>query len=115
MYVQVVCLRIQGKALPRWQLSCVEAKRGYLSIEECYSDYLSRFMRSARLLNSTNNHADVFPPLRDAAVLWVKGNIMTITGFEHIELIDYAQTWLVELVECAPSVYSNQGSNWANK
>jgi hypothetical protein len=41
----------------------------------------------------------VLPPLIDAAVLWIKGHTMSVTGFERIEQTDYAQTWLIEVIE----------------
>jgi len=95
--VTVVRLRNYGKAVPRWQLSTLKPVSGELRIEEGRSEYLTRFMRTARLLDFSLQRLDALPPLLDASVLWLKPGSMAITGFEQIEDVDYAQTWLVAL------------------
>jgi hypothetical protein len=98
MKVKVVRLRHEGKPHPRWRLSTLESVVGELRIEEAKDENLSRFMRRARLLNLVLQESEMLPPLIDAAVLWLKGNSLAITGFERIESTDYAQTWLIEVV-----------------
>jgi hypothetical protein len=99
MQVKVTCLRKDGKPYPRWQLGTLTAVTGELRIEEARDEHLNRFMRCARLLDHTREYPDVLPPLIDAAVLWIKGHTMSVTGFERIEQTDYAQTWLIEVIE----------------
>jgi hypothetical protein len=91
--VRIICLRKEGKQIPKWQLGRLEISSGELRIEEARNEYLSRFMRSARLLDHALERPDALPPLIDAAVLWLKHSSMAITGFENVDGVDYAQTW----------------------
>jgi hypothetical protein len=38
---------------------------------------------------------DLLPPLKDATLLWVKHNVVVISGFEQSLDRDYAQTWML--------------------
>ncbi|HYD58990.1 MAG TPA: hypothetical protein VEC35_01450 [Noviherbaspirillum sp.] len=100
MKVSVVRLWNEGKQVPRWQLSTLKPVVGELRIQESRDDHLNRFMRSAHLFDfSQRGHPDALPPLVDAAVLYIKGSTMSISGFERGDMgPTYAQTWLIEVL-----------------
>lgn len=72
---------------------------GRLVLAEQHDRELRRSVRSAYLRAPDGDGADVLPRLRDAVVLWVDGNRMTITGFETdvVENRSFAQSWYVEV------------------
>jgi hypothetical protein len=49
----------------------------------------------ARLLDADALHRDVWPPLKDARLLYVDRERWVITGFEQQDDRDYAQTWML--------------------
>ncbi|GIZ51089.1 hypothetical protein NCCP691_11030 [Noviherbaspirillum aridicola] len=90
-----------GIQVPRWQLAQLQPVAGELRIEENKDELLRRFLRVARLLGCTapDLGRDMLPPLVDAAVIYIKGDRISISGFERGEMSQtYAQTWLVETV-----------------
>lgn len=99
---RVVRLWRDGKQVPRWQLAQLKVEVGELRIEACNDEHLRWYLRRASLYNfsqAPGNGSNVIPPLADAAVLWVSGNRMSISGFERDDLLQtYAQTWLVEVL-----------------
>lgn len=97
MQVKVTRLWENGKLVPKWRLSQIIKVDGNLSLRESRDEHLNRSQRSAYL------HFDglqVAPTLIDACVLWIRGDLMTISGFERDELsnVTYAQTWLIEII-----------------
>jgi hypothetical protein len=105
MNVQVERMWCDGKLIPRWRLGALKPVQGELRIEECRDEYLRRNLRMARLLNITDQasgNGDALPPLYDVAVLYVRGDRMSITGFERDEGLGqpvvYAQTWVVQVL-----------------
>lgn len=68
---------------------------GQLTLTEQHDSQLRRNVRIASLLKGAEH---VLPSLRDAVVLWIGGNAMTIAGFETDELTGrcFAQSWYVE-------------------
>lgn len=103
MHVQVVRLFEDGKQIPRWQYSYLKPVFGELRLQQSRDEYLNRHMRSAHLLDDegpiNQRRGEKIPPLIDAAILWISGQRMTISGFERSELLaTYAQTWLVEVI-----------------
>lgn len=88
----------EGRRLQRFRL-CMIDKRfvGRLTIHEIYDRDLRRTLRIARLRDSADG-ADLLDPLRDAVVLWIGGDYLTVTGFT---LAAYShksagQSWYVE-------------------
>lgn len=81
---------------------------GKLTLTEGHDRELRRSVRTAHL-RSAESGQDVLPALRDAVVLWIGENHMTITGFEQDELTRrvVGQSWYVEHV---PDLTSLQGS-----
>lgn len=73
---------------------------GDFTLSEEHDRELRRSVRSAWLRDPATG-AEVLPRLRDAVVLWVGGDAMTVTGLETDALTrkSVAQSWYVELVD----------------
>ena len=71
-------------------------KRGDLRIEECRDEELRRYVRTARLFDETNvRSSNVLPELLDVRIMAMSPQAFTLTGFERVDGIEYAQSWLV--------------------
>lgn len=106
MLANVQCLWEEGMQIPRWRFATKRTfVKGELRIEDDKDDYLKRTLRRARLFEIAEHDSvtEVLPPRHDAAVLWIRKNEMTITGFERDPLFHkaYAQTWFIEILPCA--------------
>lgn len=89
-----------GRPLPRHRAVTRQPEHeGFLTLTEEHDRDLRRSVRSARLRSPTGG-PDILPPLRDAVVIWISDNRMTLTGFETDELTrrSVAQSWFVEIV-----------------
>lgn len=87
-----------GRPLPRHRAVTTQpAYSGILSLTEEHDRDLRRSVRSAHL-REAGSGADVLPALRDAVVIWLAGNRMTLTGFETDALTrcSVAQSWYIE-------------------
>lgn len=97
MKVYILPLWESGKLVPRWRIGQIRRHKGDLVISEDRDEHLNRTMRAARLCDHEGN--DVITPLSDAAVLWMRGTQMTITGLERCDVYPtYAQTWFIEVL-----------------
>ncbi len=68
---------------------------GDLRVEQLYDEAL-RHVRIARLLNPLRpKGSDELPTLYDPILLAMSPQAFSLTGFERIEGVDYAQSWLV--------------------
>ena len=89
-------MRHRGRALPRVELVNRERVRGDLRVEQVYDEELRRYVRLARLLDPQRPvEADQFPPLLDAALMAMSPLAFTLAGFERIDSVEYAQSWLI--------------------
>lgn len=108
MQVSVTRLWENGKLVPRWRISQLVSVPGDLRLTESRDNHLNRSQRSASLVDSEGDmnkrRGELIPPLIDACVLWIRGNKMTISGYERDEMtsITYAQTWLIEVQSQEP-------------
>lgn len=107
MRVRVIELFEEGKQVPRWQLSLLKVTEGELAMVEFRDEVLNRHMRAAHLHQvdgpMNKREMDILTPLLDAAVLWIRDQRMTITGFQREVLgKTTAQTWLIEIVTQTP-------------
>lgn len=83
--------------MPRRAVTIQPAYSGVLSLTEEHDSDLRRSVRIAHLRDAGSG-ADVLPALRDAVVIWLAGNRMTLTGFETDALTrcSVAQSWYIE-------------------
>jgi hypothetical protein len=96
MRFTVVRMRYQGRALPRRELANRERAMGDLRVEQVFDEELRRYVRMARLLDADRPTApDQLPPLFDPAIMAMSPLAFTLAGFERINAVDYAQSWLV--------------------
>ena len=103
MRVRVIRLWRDGVQIPRWQFAQQDPVEGELRIQEGNDELLRRHLRTAHLFDFSRDKKaagpDAIPPLIDAAVLYVKGSQMSISGFERNAMLPtVAQTWLVEIL-----------------
>ena len=84
-----------GVVLPRHRLAFTRRFVGVLSLREELDQVRNRHVRVARI-------GDELPPLYDATVVTISGDVMVITGFERIQKditsqsVEYAQSWFLE-------------------
>lgn len=89
-------MRYQGRPLPRRELANRERATGDLRVEQTFDEDLHRYLRVARLLNPLRPvEPDQLPPLYDPALIGMSPLAFTITGFERVNAVDYAQSWLI--------------------
>src|SRR5690349_20550093 len=95
-------LRHRGRILPWRDVVNQEARIGDLRIEECMDAELHRYMRMARLFDTESLlHSDRLPELLDVRLMAMSPEAFTLTGFERVAGVAYAQSWLVS--ECSRS------------
>ena len=69
---------------------------GDLRVEQLYDEELLRHVRIARLVSLVRvvGPGD-FPTLYDPMLIAMSPQAFTLAGFERVEGVDYAQSWLV--------------------
>src|SRR5487761_2613638 len=90
-------LRHRGRVIPWRTIANQSAKVGDLRIEECRDEELRRYVRTAKLLpgDSAGIYALRLPELLDVRIVGMSPQAFTLSGFERIEGIESAQSWLV--------------------
>ena len=82
--------------MPRRELANRERAIGDLRVEQLYDETLRRHVRIARLLNPRRlKDPYELPTLYDPVLLAMSPQAFSLTGFERIEGVAYAQSWLV--------------------
>lgn len=100
MLFSVQRMRHRGRPLPRLELVNRAVTQGDLRIEQSFDDALHRYVRMARLLDPRRPiDPDRLPPLYDPALLAMSPLAFTLSGFERVGAVDYAQSWLVTRAE----------------
>lgn len=93
-------LRHRGRILPWREVANRVPKRGDLRIEECRDEEMRRYVRTARLFDEANvRPSKVLPELLDVRIMAMSPQAFTLTGFERVDGIEYAQSWLVSAHE----------------
>ena len=100
MRFAVRLLRSRGRILP-WREVANQAPRvGDLRIEEFLDAELHRYVRTATLFDAESAiYSSARPTLLDARLMAMSPQAFTLTGFERLAGVEYAQSWLVS--ECA--------------
>jgi len=96
MRFQVVRLRHRGRPLPKREWCNRLPVVGDLRVEQLYDEELLRHVRIARLVSLVRvvGPGD-FPTLYDPVLIAMRPQAFTLAGFERLEGVDYAQSWLV--------------------
>lgn len=96
MEFTVLRMRCRGRALPRRELVNGTPAIGDLRVEQAFDQALRRYVRLARLLDPQRPvQPDRLPPLYDPTIMAMSPLAFTLSGFERVDAIDYAQSWLV--------------------
>jgi len=96
MLFSVLRMRHQGRPLPRRELANRERASGDLRVEQMYDEELRRYVRMARLLDPLRPvEPDQLPPLYDPNLVGMSPLAFTLAGFERVNAVDYAQSWLI--------------------
>lgn len=91
-----MCLRHRGRALPKREWCNRPAEVGDLRVEQLYDDELRRQVRIARLVSLVRMVGpDLFPLLYEPVLVAMSPQAFTLAGFERVEGVAYAQSWLV--------------------
>lgn len=91
-------MRYKGRPLPRREVANREPAVGDLRVEQLYDETLNRHIRIAQLLNPLRPvRPEQLPTLYDPVLLAMSPQAFTLTGFERLDGVDYAQSWLVTL------------------
>jgi hypothetical protein len=97
MLFVVRLLRYRGRVLPWREVVNRPALSGDLRVEQCYDEELRRHVRMARLLDpGTPGHAKQPPTLLDVRLIGMSPSAFSLSGFERVEGVEYAQSWLVQ-------------------
>ena len=98
MRVKVRSLNYRGRPLFKEERACSEEFAGILKVVE---DRLHRFGRvalSATLTNAIGESPVPILELHDVELLWLEGTSLRLRGFEIHDLVEYGQTWVVEVL-----------------
>ncbi len=99
MLFLVRLLRYRGRVLPWREVVNRPALKGDLRVEQCWDEELRRHVRMARLLDpATPGHAKQPPTLLDVRLIGMSPSAFSLTGFERLRGVEYAQSWLVQNV-----------------
>ena len=89
-------LRHRGRILPWREVVNRPPRYGDLRIEERRDDDLRRYVRTARLVDpDIVISSNPTPELLDVRIMAMSPQAFTLTGFERVDGVEYAQSWLV--------------------
>jgi hypothetical protein len=96
MRFSVLRLRYRGRPLPKREWANRNPVVGELRVEQLFDEELGRHIRIARLASLTRVIGpEEFPTLYDPKLIAMSPQAFTLAGFERIQGVDYAQSWLV--------------------
>ena len=96
MRFTVIRMRDSGRVLPRHAVANDPGCSGDLRVEQVFDDQLRRYVRLARLLDPQRPiAADQLPALYDPVIMAMSPLAFTLSGFERVADVHYAQSWLV--------------------
>ena len=92
-------LRYRGRVIPWRNIANQPTRVGDLRVEETRDDDLHRYVRTAKLFpEDAVIYTAAVPELRDVRLICMSQQAFTLAGFERIEGVEYAQSWLVAIV-----------------
>jgi hypothetical protein len=98
MRFRVLRLRHRGRPLPRHEWLSRAPITGDLRVEQLYDEDLLRHLRLARLVDLDRSAGrEALPALYDPVLVAMSPQAFTLMGFERIDGVDYAQSWLVAM------------------
>jgi len=90
-------LRARGRVTPWRSIANAAPVVGELRVEEVRDSELGRYVRIATFLavDWRGTDAPLLPTLLDVRIIAMSPLAFTLTGFERIDGVEYAQSWLV--------------------
>jgi len=89
-------MRERGRPLPRRELVNRAPVIGDLRVEQRFDETLNRHLRIAKLVNALRPvDPEQLPTLHEPVLIAMSPEAFTLAGFERIDGVDYAQSWLV--------------------
>lgn len=98
MRVKVRLLNYHGRPLLKDERVRSEEFAGILTVCENRQHRFGRVVVTATLASQTAETSVPILELHDAVLLWIDGANMRLRGFEIHDLIEYAQTWAIEVL-----------------
>src|SRR5512139_1062470 len=96
MLFVVRLLRYRGRVLP-WREVVNRPPLAGVRVEQCYDKELRRHVLMARLLDpATPGYAKQSPTLLDVRLIGMSPSAFSLSGFERVDGVEYAQSWLVQ-------------------
>lgn len=98
MRVKVRLLNYHGRPLMKAERARSEEFTGVLTVCENRQHQLRRVVLTAKLTSQTAETSVPILELHDVVLLWIDGATMRLRGFEIHDLVEYAQTWVIEVL-----------------
>jgi hypothetical protein len=98
MRVKVRLLNYHGRPLLKDERARGEEFTGMLTVCENRQHRFGRVVTSATLSSQTAETSVPILELHDAVLLWIDAGHMRLRGFEIHDLVEYAQTWAIEVL-----------------
>lgn len=98
MRVKVRLLNYRGRPLVKAERARSEEFTGILTVCENRQHRLGRVVLTATLTSQTAETPVPILELYDVTLLWIDGANVRLRGFEIHKLIEYAQTWSIEVL-----------------
>lgn len=93
-------LRLRGRILPWREIANLPPQVGELRVEGSLDAELRRYLRTATITPTDSMGAgrQLLPALLDVHLIGMSPRAFTLAGFERIDGVEYAQSWLVGAV-----------------
>lgn len=98
MHFAVRPLHLRGRILPWREIANMPPQVGELRVEESRDAELRRYVRTATFAppDSMGVARQLLPALLDVHMIGMSPLAFTLAGFERIDGVEYAQSWLVQ-------------------
>lgn len=98
MRVKVRLLNYHGRPLLKDERARAEEFTGILTVCENRQHRFGRVVLTATLASQTAETSVPILELHDVILLWIDERNMRLRGFEMHDLVEYAQTWAIEVL-----------------
>jgi hypothetical protein len=96
MRFNILRLRYKGRPIPSRELANRTPVVGDLRVECVFDDVLRRHVNFAKLMSFVRViDPEDLPTLYDPTLVAMSPLAFTLAGFERVEGVDYAQSWMV--------------------
>ncbi len=100
MKCQIIRMRREGVALPKYAIKDAVRWRGELVIMDVRDEGVNRVIKTARLAEQSYEEKRV-EILYEPHIVWMNEGRFTLQGFERVlkegKIVEYAQSWLCQV------------------